>query len=121
MPVHSVAVTLSHETHADEGTRSAEARAVGSLVNDLAFQAAVIEGLKTVGEEILERAAPGSTDAFSGNQYVAISTDLVTLSSTWQKGDRMLYAIETRPVYAIENRPENALSTLGSFAVRVTT
>ena len=89
VPVHSVAVTLSPDTHANQKLRGAEARAVGGLVNDPAFQAAVIDGLKTVGEEILERVAPGSTDAFAGSQYVAISTDLESLSFSWQKGDRI--------------------------------
>lgn len=88
VPVHSVAVTLSSNVGLEGAKSDPEATATRYLVNDPAFRAALVNGVKIIAEEILEELIPHSTDVFNQNQYIAIVSDVVSLSSL-KKGDRI--------------------------------
>lgn len=54
-----------------------------------AFCKALLDGVKIAGGDIIEELASGSTEAFGGNQYVAIVTDVSALSTILKKGDKI--------------------------------
>ena len=88
IPVHSVAVTVSNDGGKMGAQFVAESSATQHLLNDPAFKAAVMNGIKIVAQDFLQELIPHSTDVFNQNQYVAIVTDVASLPSL-KKGDRI--------------------------------